>query len=67
MNKNQVKGAGKDLTGDVQEGFGKLVRGESQQATESDRQANTKSEKLIGDTKELIRDSIRESIKRRQV
>lgn len=59
MNKDQIKGAGKDLTGKVQEGFGKMVGSSSQQARGIDRQADGKAEKLFGDTKELIKQSVK--------
>ena len=47
MNKNQVNGTVKDLTGKVQEEAGKLVGNKEQQAKGLIKQAEGKSESII--------------------
>jgi uncharacterized protein YjbJ (UPF0337 family) len=47
MNKNQVKGALKDVAGKVQEEVGKLVG----------KQISGKAEKTYGDAKEVVKDA----------
>ena len=57
MNKDQVKGAAKDLTGKVQEEAGKLVGSKEQQAKGLNKQISGKAEKIYGDVKEAIKDA----------
>jgi uncharacterized protein YjbJ (UPF0337 family) len=59
MNKNQVNGTVKDLTGKVQEEAGKLVGNKEQQAKGLLKQVEGKSEKALGDVKEVVKDAAR--------
>ena len=59
MNKNQVSGTVKDLTGKVHEQAGKLVGNKEQQAKGLLKQAEGKSEKALGDVKEVVKDTVR--------
>lgn len=59
MNKNQVNGTVKDLTGKVQEQAGKLVGNKDQQAKGLVKQVEGKSEKALGNAKEVIKDAVR--------
>ena len=59
MNKDQVKGVAKEITGKVQEEAGKLVGSKEQQAKGLLKQAKGKVEKGVGDAKETIRDSLK--------
>jgi uncharacterized protein YjbJ (UPF0337 family) len=57
MNKNQVKGALKDVAGKVQERAGQLVGSKEQQVKGLGKQISGKAEKKLGDAKEVIKDS----------
>lgn len=57
MNKNQVKGALKDVAGKVQEEVGKLVGSKEQQVKGLSKQISGKAEKAYGDAKEVVKDS----------
>jgi len=57
MNKDQVKGVGKNIAGNVQQGAGKLVGSQSQQAKGLEKQVEGKSEKALGDAKEMVKDT----------
>jgi uncharacterized protein YjbJ (UPF0337 family) len=57
MNKDQIKGVGKDVAGKVQEGAGKLVGSKSQQAKGLGKQVEGKAEKAFGDAKEVIKNN----------
>ncbi|MET3109602.1 uncharacterized protein YjbJ (UPF0337 family) [Oxalobacteraceae bacterium GrIS 2.11] len=59
MNKDQVKGVGKDIAGKVQENAGKLVGSKSQQVKGLEKQIEGKSEKAAGDAKEIIKDAVK--------
>ena len=59
MNKNQVKGTVKDISGKVQEEAGKLVGNKEQQAKGLLKQVEGKAEKRLGDVKEIVKDSAR--------
>jgi uncharacterized protein YjbJ (UPF0337 family) len=56
MNKDQVKGVGKDIAGKVQQGAGKLVGSKEQQLKGLDKQIEGKSQKALGDVKEVVKD-----------
>ena len=58
MNKNQVNGTVKDLTGKVQEEAGKLVGNKEQQAKGLIKQVEGKAEKALGDAKEVVKDAV---------
>jgi uncharacterized protein YjbJ (UPF0337 family) len=55
MNKNQVKGAVKDIAGKVQEEAGKLTGSKEQQAKGLNKQISGKAEKAYGDVKDSIK------------
>lgn len=55
-NKDQVKGAAKDITGKIQQEVGKLVGSEEQQAKGLQKQAEGKIQKGVGDLKEAVTD-----------
>jgi len=55
MNKNQVKGALKDIAGKVQEKAGQLVGSKEQQVKGLGKQISGKAEKKLGDAKETIK------------
>ena len=57
MNKDQVKGAVKDLRGKVEEETGKLVGNDKQRAKGLKHQAEGKVQEHIGDLKEAIKDA----------
>ena len=57
MNKNQVKGAAKEVAGKVQEGAGKLVGSKEHQAKGLGKQVAGKAEKAYGNAKEDIKDA----------
>jgi uncharacterized protein YjbJ (UPF0337 family) len=57
MNKDQVKGAAKDLGGKIQEEAGKLVGNKSQEAKGLGRQVEGKVQKAVGDVKEIVKDA----------
>lgn len=57
MNKNQVKGAVKDVAGKVQEEVGKLVGSNEQQAKGLNKQLSGQVEKIYGDAKEVVKDA----------
>jgi len=56
MNKDQVKGAAKDVAGKVQEEVGKLVGSKEQQIKGLSKQISGKVHKGVGDVKEAIED-----------
>ena len=56
MNKNQVKGAAKDVAGKVQEEAGKLVGSKKQQIKGLSKQIAGKVQKGVGDAKQAVED-----------
>ena len=56
MNKDQVKGAVKDVVGKVQEETGKLVGSRKQQIKWLSRQISGKVQKGVGDVKQAVAD-----------
>lgn len=58
MNKDQVKGAIKDIAGKVQEEAGKLVGNKEQQAKGLQNQVEGKAEKRLGDVKEIVKEAV---------
>lgn len=56
MNKDQVKGASKDVIGKVQEEAGKLVGSKEQQIKGLSKQISGKAQKSLGDVKQAIED-----------
>lgn len=57
MNKDQVKGAAKDIAGKVQEEAGKVVGSTEQQAKGLKKQVEGKVQQNIGNLKEAIKDA----------
>lgn len=55
MNKDQVKGAAKEIAGKVQEEAGKVVGSKSQQAKGLEKQVEGTAEKKIGDVKQVVK------------
>ncbi len=56
MNKDQVKGAAKDVAGKVQEQTGKLIGSKKQQIKGLARQISGKVQKGAGDVKQSVED-----------
>ena len=56
MNKDQVKGAAKDIAGKVQEEAGKLVGSKEQQVKGLSKQISGKVQKGVGDAKQSVED-----------
>ncbi len=66
MNKDQVKGAAKDLGGKIQQEVGKLTGSTEQQVKGLKNQAEGKLQEHIGDLKKNVkdaRDAVREAVK----
>lgn len=57
MNKDQVKGAAKDIAGKIQEEAGKLVGNTSQQAKGLKNQVEGKVQQHVGNIKEVLKDA----------
>jgi len=57
MNKDQVKGAAKDIAGKIQEEGGKLAGSKSQQAKGLEKQLEGKVQQKVGDLKEAVKDA----------
>ena len=51
MNKDQVKGAVKDVAGKIQEKTGEVIGSKTQQAKGLEKQVEGKAEKAVGDVK----------------
>lgn len=60
MNKDQVKGAAKDVAGKVQESVGQATGDKSQQAKGLGKQVEGKAQKGVGDAKETLKDATRD-------
>jgi uncharacterized protein YjbJ (UPF0337 family) len=56
MNKDQVKGAAKDVAGKVQEEAGRLVGSKDQQIKGLAKQISGKLQKGVGDVKQSVED-----------
>lgn len=57
MNKDQIKGAVKDVAGKVQQKAGELVNSPEQQAKGIAKQVEGKAQKKVGDVKEAVKDA----------
>ncbi|ARU32104.1 CsbD family protein [Sulfuriferula sp. AH1] len=57
MNKDQIKGAAKDIAGKTQEEVGKLTGSKTQQVKGLEKQVSGKLQKGVGDAKEFIKDA----------
>lgn len=62
INKDQIKGALKDVTGKVQEKAGHLIGSAEQEAKGLTLQVKGKAEKALGDVKQVVKDA-KEAIK----
>lgn len=58
MNKDQVNGALKDIGGKIQQETGELVGSEEQQLKGIANQIEGKTQKNVGDAKEVIKDAL---------
>lgn len=56
MNRNQVKGAAKDVAGKIQEQAGKLIGSKRQQARGLSKQLAGKLQKGVGDVEQSVED-----------
>jgi uncharacterized protein YjbJ (UPF0337 family) len=63
VNKDQVKGAAKDIAGKIQEEAGKLVGSKEQEVKGLKHQAEGKVQKGVGDLKEAVSD-LKEAVKK---
>jgi len=59
VNKNQIKGAARDIVGKAQQQAGKLVGSKRQQVKGLEKQISGKLQKGVGDAAEAIRDVIK--------
>ena len=57
MNKDQIKGAAKDIGGKIQEEAGKLVGSKEQQAKGLLNQVEGKAQQQVGNLKETVKDA----------
>lgn len=57
MNKDQVKGAAKDMAGKVQSKAGEMTGSTEQQAKGMAKQVEGKTQKKVGNAKEILKDS----------
>jgi uncharacterized protein YjbJ (UPF0337 family) len=60
MNKDQVKGAAKEIAGKVQQEVGKLSGSQKQQAKGIAKQISGKAQKVVGDVKAALDDASKE-------
>ena len=56
MNKDQVKGAAKDVVGKIQEEAGKAVGSKEQQIKGLSKQISGKAQKGVGDVEQSVKD-----------
>lgn len=61
MNKDQVKGAVKEVAGDAQEKLGRLVGSPEQEAKGQAREMEGKVQKNYGDAKEAVADAAQDA------
>jgi uncharacterized protein YjbJ (UPF0337 family) len=61
MNKDQVKGAVKNIAGKVQQEAGKLAGNKEQQVKGLDKQIAGQAQKSFGDAKEVVKDAFKHS------
>lgn len=57
MNKDQIKGTAKDISGKIQEEAGKITGSKEDQAKGLAKQVEGKIQKGVGDAKETIKDA----------
>ena len=63
MNKNQVEGKVKEISGEIQEHAGRLVGSKSQEAKGHAKELEGKIQKKAGDVQEAVEDSVKEAKK----
>ncbi len=61
MNKDQVKGAAKEVAGKVQAKVGKAIGSTEQQVKGHVREAEGKAQHVVGDAKKLVKDATKKS------
>ncbi len=61
MNKDQVKGAVKEIVGKAQEKTGKIIGSKEQQVKGLNNQISGNAEKSYGDAKEAIKEAVHHS------
>jgi len=59
MNRDQVKGTAKDVTGKVQEGVGKATGNREQEAKGEAKQVEGKVQKGVGNLKDKVDDAVK--------
>ena len=59
MNKDQAKGAAKDVAGKAQEELGKITGNADQQAKGEARQVEGKVQKAVGNVKQGVKDALK--------
>ena len=59
MNKDQIKGAVKEVAGKVQAEVGKVTGNTAQQVKGVVREAEGKTQKIVGNAKEIVKDAHR--------
>ena len=59
LNKDQIKGAAKDIGGKIQEEAGKLVGSKEQQAKGLEKQVEGKVQEQVGNLKAAVKDAIK--------
>lgn len=57
MNKNEAKGAAKDITGKVQEEVGKVTGSSEQQAKGLGKQVEGKTQQKVGNLQQAVKDA----------
>ena len=62
MNKDQIKGAVKNITGQVQEQTGAIVGNQEQQAKGLHKQISGRAQELLGDAKAAVK-QVRQAVK----
>lgn len=58
MNKNQVNGVAKEISGKIQENIGKMIDSDEQKIKGISKQIIGKTEKSVGDAKEVLKEKI---------
>ena len=61
MNRNQVKGAAKDVAGKVQRKVGELTGNENQQARGTAKQVEDKVQKGVGNVEQVVNEADRKT------
>ncbi len=59
MNKDQVKGTAKEVTGKIQEGVGRAIDSKDQQLKGLGKQVEGSAQKNFGNLKEAVKDGVK--------